>query len=321
MQKRIRKKIFEAFTQASQNISQPGTGLGLAICRRLIAAMGGQLSLKSKLNEGSFFSFTIPLALGEPLKEESDNDYHLKPYTVLLVEDNPVNCKVAEGYLKRIGQRVITCMNGAEARAAIALETVDLVLMDINLPDTDGVSLSRELRQITNRHIPVIAVSAHVFHEEQSRFIEAGMDACLGKPLRIEALVDAINIVMAEQSPLSISSPEQVDDDDSISLSTTWLNERQLQEDIEILGEEQVRQMIELFTKSASQTMQELKNSNDIQRQKALAHTLKGAAASVGLMQLHEQAGQFEQNPGEASIDDFEQCFQKSLQILNRFSL
>ena len=311
-------KIFEAFTQASHKINQPGTGLGLAICRRLVSAMGGRITLKSKLNEGSFFSFTLPLAPGEPQHKEVGNNFHLKPYTVLLVEDNPVNCQVAEGYLKRIGQRVITCMSGAEARAAVALEAVDLVLMDINLPDTDGVTLSRELRDLTERQLPVIAVSAHVFQEEQDRFIEAGMNACLGKPLRIDTLVEAINTVMGEQSPL-LTNNDMSGDNTNISSAAHWLNEQQLREDVEILGEEQVRQMIELFSTSATQTVQALKNSQDLQQQKALAHTLKGAAASVGLMRLHEEASLFEQHPEAASIEEFEQCFQESLRVLKSF--
>ncbi|OED44346.1 hypothetical protein ACH42_07810 [Endozoicomonas sp. (ex Bugula neritina AB1)] len=312
------EKIFEAFTQAGHNINQPGTGLGLAICRRMVDAMGGRICLKSQLGEGSLFSFKIPLLPGENREEDVKDHSCSGRYTVLLVEDNPVNCKVAEGYLKRIGQRVIICVNGAEARAAITLETVDLVLMDINLPDTDGVTLTGELRQISNRYLPVIAVSAHVFHEEQSRFIEAGLDACLGKPLRLTALIEAINKVMSDKVPILCTRKDARKVEAPVS-NLQILNEQQLREDMDILGEVSVLQMVELYISSANQTMLDLKHCHDSSEQKALAHNLKGAAASVGLMQLHEQAGAFEQNPSEDMKETLDQHFQQSVQALRLF--
>ncbi|WP_461535532.1 TMAO reductase system sensor histidine kinase/response regulator TorS [Spongorhabdus nitratireducens] len=284
------QRIFEAFTQAEQNIRQPGTGLGLTISRRMIECLGGTLSVKSEPGKGSQFSFKLTLAEGESVQQQSLPARSLPAYKILLVEDNPVNRMVAEGYLKQLGQIVVSASDGAEARAAVLNQTPDLILMDISLPDTDGVTLTKELRLLAEQNTPVIAVSAHVFNEDQSLFLEAGMNACLGKPLRINELENALWQVTTVAG-VGDENSEQISSNDSELL----LNTGQLQEDVEILGQEEVLRMITLFKDSTAKTMAQLISSDDDQQQLSLTHSLKGAAASMGLKKLHKQSALAEQ--------------------------
>jgi CheY-like chemotaxis protein len=183
-----------------------GSGLGLAISRRLTELMGGSLWVESTLGEGSTFHFTIavaPLSV-MPGNEGQSGAMHLIsnlgasfPCQILLVEDNIVNQKVAQHLLGRMGYYADVAANGVEAIAALTSQRYDVLLMDLHMPEMDGLEATRIIRrQLPSDRQPVIvAMTAAALLEDQKASIEAGMDAFITKPVRLEQLVDVLRSV------------------------------------------------------------------------------------------------------------------------------
>ncbi|MBM3761515.1 MAG: response regulator [Acidobacteria bacterium] len=171
-----------------------GTGLGLAICRRLASALQGSLTVRSTEAVGSEFNFTIPLPVVEaPSEAEEMGSTDILPQSnlnVLVVEDNPVNRRVAQAMLTRVGCKVTSAKDGFEAVAATAGESFDLILMDCHMPNLDGFDATRRIRHEGNPNwrTPIVALSAGVLEQDVEKCRDAGMDGFLSKPLRTEQL-------------------------------------------------------------------------------------------------------------------------------------
>ncbi len=196
--------LFDAFFQATSSINRQygGTGLGLAICKRLVALMDGDIGVSSEAGEGATFWFDIrlpPLAPEELARHQADQhnrssmteDSALPHARLLLVEDNPVNQKVALGLLQRMGMDVVLAVNGQEALKRLEDTDVDLILMDCEMPVMDGYDASRAIRALPDprlSRLPIIGLSAHAMTDHQQRAYQAGMDGYLTKPLRTQAL-------------------------------------------------------------------------------------------------------------------------------------
>ncbi|OAN13840.1 TMAO reductase system sensor histidine kinase/response regulator TorS [Photobacterium jeanii] len=193
--------LFTAFHQAEDGRKTlGGTGLGLAISKRIVEAMHGEIGVESTLNVGSCFWFSIPLEEGETQQKEVVEFACVQPAHILLVEDNPVNRMVAEGFLSRLGHSVVSAEDGESALACYQQQAFDLVFLDINLPDTDGVTLLKELRKF-EQHIgrqaaPMVAFSAHVFREDVTMYLAAGFAGFLAKPLVEIELRDVLQQIL-----------------------------------------------------------------------------------------------------------------------------
>ncbi len=202
--------IFEAFSQADSSMTRQygGTGLGLAIAVRLVEMMGGRMWVESERNQGSCFHFTVVL---EKRAQSSSNTPQasehglnlIKPQLrILLVEDNPMNQIFAQGILKKLDCRVTTVENGQEAVEIFEKQTFDLILMDGQMPKMDGFEATQIIRakeKGTDRHIPIIALTAHAMTGDRERFLKAGMDDYLSKPYTPGQLVDIINKAIENQ--------------------------------------------------------------------------------------------------------------------------
>ena len=195
-------RLFEPFSQGDSSITRRygGTGLGLAISKRLVEAMGGEITLESFLGRGATFHFTIFASLGTPtghgeLARRAHPQIlpppeHFASLRVLLAEDNSVNQQVQLAMLEQLGIRADVAATGLEALEAIERQTYDLVLMDVQMPEMDGISATRELRRRRGSEAGpvVVAVTAGAYEADRERCLQAGMDDFLSKPVRIEAL-------------------------------------------------------------------------------------------------------------------------------------
>ena len=198
------RRIFEMFCQADGSTSRKygGTGLGLAIASRLVTLMGGQLTVESVVGKGSCFEFTIHIREGKPntLVKKPDASTRLKgarrTATILLAEDNKVNQMLAVRTLEKGGYHVLVAANGVEA-VQIALEQpLDLILMDIQMPEMDGFEATAKIRAWqaakAKRPIPVIAMTAHALKGDRERCLDGGMTDYISKPVRPADLLDMV---------------------------------------------------------------------------------------------------------------------------------
>ncbi len=215
--------IFEAFAQADTSTTRQygGTGLGLAITRQLVGLMGGRLWVESTTGCGSTFHFTVrfnhqpepmvppppaaaPMWRSLPVLVADDNASNRR---ILLAEDNAVNQKFAVRVLEKRGYTVVVANNGKEVLAALTREPVDLVLMDVQMPEMDGFEATTAIRQQereTGRHVPIIAMTAHAMQGDRERCLEAGMDGYVSKPIHARELLAAIEQMMtANAAPAS----------------------------------------------------------------------------------------------------------------------
>lgn len=189
------KQIFDAFTQADSSTTRKfgGTGLGLSISSQLVRLMGGGISVHSTPGEGSRFEFMLEFdeAQSSEIPVVPGPIQPSRPMRILVAEDNEVNRVLIERVLERGGHRVMTVTNGLAALAALQDRSFDAVLMDVHMPDMDGLEATRELRKRESNkggHMPVIALTALAIKGDAEKCLEAGMDAYLSKPLKKEDL-------------------------------------------------------------------------------------------------------------------------------------
>ncbi|MEP7016260.1 MAG: ATP-binding protein, partial [Verrucomicrobiota bacterium] len=202
--------IFEAFAQVDGSTTRNygGTGLGLAIASQLIEQMGGKVWIESKVGQGTTFHFTARFGV----KSDLASSIALAPASVaaspgatlqgqlriLLVEDNVINRAVATAFLQKSGHTLVHAGNGREAVEAAANEYFDAILMDVQLPEMDGLEATRRIReseQATGRRTPIIAMTAHAMAGDRERCLASGMDGYLSKPLEKGALTAILKSV------------------------------------------------------------------------------------------------------------------------------
>jgi CheY-like chemotaxis protein/nitrogen-specific signal transduction histidine kinase len=198
-------RLFLSFTQVDSTYQEKykGTGLGLAISKKLVELMGGAIWVESDEGKGSVFSFTTTLrpqsrqqdadhrptrSRHEQLGEENAYTPRLgEPASILFAEDNAINQLFIADFLKSAGHRVTTVSNGKEALAAFAQQPFDLILMDIQMPEMDGIEATRSIRGAEtppfDKTIPILALTAYAMREDRKRFLEAGMNGCITKPV------------------------------------------------------------------------------------------------------------------------------------------
>ncbi|WP_126973185.1 ATP-binding protein [Gynurincola endophyticus] len=205
------KEIFESFTQADVNTTRKygGTGLGLAITKQIIQKFGSELSIESEENKGSGFKFELQLPLQKERIQPSvmkliKNESNLEGVKILVAEDNPVNMRIVTKFLLKWGCIVEEVTNGVDFLDIATKKTYDLYLIDVEMPEVDGVTAIKELRKQKN-YIPAIAFTAGVFDDMKDLFSEKGFNDFILKPFKPGDLYDKIVQLTEENKDRAVS--------------------------------------------------------------------------------------------------------------------
>lgn len=209
------ENVFDVFTQADSSINRRfgGSGLGLALSRKLVSMMGGELQAKSELDKGSIFTFSIPVTITNSASDPRETASNLETIPklqgdVLLAEDHPDNRRFIARLLERLGLKVITAKDGIEAIQFFKESQPQLILLDIQMPQKDGIQTFRELRALGATQ-PIVAITANVMAHDIERYKEIGFDHYLTKPIIRKQLIDiisryfhsVINVEEAQEAP------------------------------------------------------------------------------------------------------------------------
>ena len=303
-------KLFAPFYQTAggKAAAQGGLGLGLAISKRLIKAMEGEIGVEDRAEAGgSRFWFTVRLAEGRK-QDLPASDLalpgrlpELPRLSVLLVEDNEVNAMVVQSFLERLEHDVTLATSGEDAVEKVRAGGFDLVVMDVSLPGINGIEATARIRKLPGKaELPVIAMSAHVFQNEIAQVLEAGVDAFIGKPVAPELFAQTLQEVMVEKR--SGLAHAQAAVEDTAGGEAPLLDHGRLEEDFRLLGRERLRRVVFAFFESAESQVARLRRAADAEELSAVAaeaHTLKGAAGSLGLHRLERAARRIEADAGQ----------------------
>ncbi|MCP4344317.1 MAG: response regulator [Desulfobacterales bacterium] len=328
------EKIFDNFSQATDSTTRKygGTGLGLSICRQLVELMGGRISVKSEVGAGSVFSFCIVFQPGSAENIRPENHHrqsYMKPeqasknLKILLAEDNAVNAKVATSFLTRIGHVPVTAVNGKDALALLSGDTFDLVLMDVEMSEMDGLEATRRIRGgeagPANRGIPVIAMTAHALGEFREKCEAAGMNDFVTKPVDFHELGTVIERHVSGTAFVSGTVELELKDSEA-RLPVLDKKDALLRLD----GDEAIFDaMLDLFTQKVPEIMENLRlavNSGNMEKIRFNSHSLKGMCADMSAKSSQNLAGQLERiaMEGDGKTDQIRSLFEKLEQELGK---
>ena len=311
----LHSRLFESFTQADASTTRRygGTGLGLAISKRLVELMGGTIGFTSREREGSSFWCEVPLApaaelpapVPVPGPRRSASHSEAEAPLVLVVEDNPVNQKLAVRILQRLGYRTTTADHGLQALAVLDRGDVDAILMDCQMPEMDGYEATARIREREGdaRHTPIVAVTASVLDEDRERCLRAGMDEYLAKPFGPEEIAAVLRRFVA-------GAPGSVADAGAAALAAPdfargKLDEVIVRELLAFTSPEFVRELIDLFVRNTRVELLALRHArSDHAERRAIAHKLKGSCFTVGAHALAALCGRVESLPPDAGADE-----------------
>ncbi len=211
-------QIFEEFQQADNSTTREygGTGLGLAISRRLVGMMNSQLYLESELGKGSTFYFTLMLPIAK--EQQLRSDYNIEPgqpatvsdtgkkHRILLAEDNITNQKLIVKVLECLDCQIDIAINGQEAVETVAEKDggYDLIFMDMQMPEMNGLQASQSIRELGYEHLPIIALTANAFDDDRDLCLESGMNDFLSKPVSRQDLLGMINKWIVQLDNVSV---------------------------------------------------------------------------------------------------------------------
>jgi len=322
-------RLFTDFAQADVSINRRfgGTGLGLAISRRIVEQMGGEIAVSSTPGEGACFRFSLVL----PASDATIADQRLdrvgaddlktrimmlgRPLRVLIAEDDATNQMVVTKMLEEFAAETRIAPDGIQALQALDHADYDLVLMDVRMPNMDGLAATRAIRARGGAHaaLPIIALTANAFAEDVKLCREAGMNDFVAKPLRKPVLIAAV--LRAIRNGGSVTVPKQ-----EIAHAAP-LDRSVLEELASEIGREQVTQMVGLFVRETERRIELFRHfadGSDRRQVEVEAHSLKGGASTLGFAEIAEIARAIEQQSPQVSADDLQDLAGRLAKALGR---
>jgi CheY-like chemotaxis protein/HPt (histidine-containing phosphotransfer) domain-containing protein len=320
--------LFMPFSQIDSSTTRKygGSGLGLSICKRLVKLMGGEIGVKSEEGRGSTFWFTVvfeksaaenrggDMQIGDtlPLPNPEDiygQDSGIKPFRILLVEDNPFNQKVALEFLSLYGYSADLAENGRKAVEMLETKPYDLVFMDIQMPEMDGMEAVKVIRSWNllektppgvsdtsilqhNCRVPIIAMTAHAMKGDRERYIELGMNDYISKPIHPKLLFHALSRYLKQDlhpALIPVSADEILSSEHPI-----FRREKMIRE----IGDLNIyKKIIRIVIKQLSADMEklpELAQPDEMEGIGKQAHTLKSEAVNLEAPRLLQAAADLE---------------------------
>ncbi len=248
--KEEQERLFKAFTQADNSITRRygGTGLGLVLCRKLVELMGGSIGVESQKGHGSRFYFTITLGQStsqtkKPIEKKASATTEelrsqLQGFRLLMAEDNDLNRLVLTELLKKVGLEADMAVNGREAVEMIRQNEYDLVLMDLQMPEMDGLTATKIIRQDEKfRNLPIVAMTAHAMEADKEKSLAVGMNEHLTKPIKP---LDLFRCLKGwQEKKLAAQKPEGLSPEALIALLTELLQAGRLEQSQKMIKEAQ----------------------------------------------------------------------------------
>ena len=313
------KKLFSPYAQADASISRNfgGTGLGLAICKRLTEAMGGSIQIESAIGKGSNFYFILGFETDTGEKSAAQDALAtVVPLKILVVDDNIINLRVISGLLEKDGHTIVTAGSADIALNEIKVMTFDVILMDMEMPGSDGVTATRTIRGLKDSEksrIPIIAMTANTRPEDIRRCKDAGMNDHISKPVSPEILRRMLSLIGRRKQHENAATAPAADTTAvrpaaAAPIQTGKIFNTEALEGLKkSLGPEQLMSMIdELYQKTEELIAEAEKAALDknIQALAGRGHDIKGMASNFGLTALSDLSGRLERQAKENfSID------------------
>jgi PAS domain S-box-containing protein len=308
-------RLFMDFEQADPSTTRKygGSGLGLAITRRLAGLMGGEAGVRSRPGDGSTFWFTANLTRGHgvvPVLETSKGDaettlrQRFRGASILLVEDNEINREVALELLHSVGLAVDTAENGSEAVERIRQHDYELILMDMQMPVMDGLAATRIIRALPQgSNKPILALTANAFSEDRDQCLQAGMDDCIVKPVNPEALYGSLLRWLPRSArvptPADLSPANPSSEPMSMDAALAALQGVDTAYGLKVMhGDiDRFARLLVKFAGTSQAEVDALQSSTatgNTATAVRLAHSLRGAAGSVGATELADAVADLE---------------------------
>ena len=315
------RRIFTEFTQADGSITRRfgGTGLGLAICRRLVELQGGSIGVRSRPGDGSTFWCELDYPRATPVPQTSPRPHTLRApgLRVLVVEDVELNRCIVGTLLEDEGHTVRFAADGYGALELHERERFDTILLDIQLPDLDGMEVARRIRRhpdACKAGVRIVALTASITTDEVGRYREAGVDTVVGKPFDFDELLRSLHVHPAPTVPAPAPTDALVD---------ALVDTRLLATHFARLGGERVRPMMDMLTSQGRAGLADFAASADPATQRGHLHRLVGMAANLGLAAFSMRCRELERTPLPADLRAqaaaLQTLFEDSLTALRTF--
>ena len=338
-------KLFQKFERLDieKNSTTEGTGLGLAITKKLVDLMGGKINVQSEYKKGSLFIVEIPQEIGEEKKDLSNTELintvevlnqlnkkeNNKKYgnkKILIVDDSPLNIKVAKKALADYDFEIDECINGEECLKKVEeTNNYDLILMDIMMPVMSGETALKRLKEMQNFKTPVIALTADAVAGSKEKYLEEGFVDYLSKPFNRKQIAEILDKIFNDKDNFNQEikfDSQKKKKKKTANLSFLEENNIDVTNALNLLGDEETyNEMLKTFYTDFDEKLDKLnkfKESKNMSEYSTLVHSIKSDAKYLGFMDLADLALDHEVHSKENNIDYIEQNFNQLLTELTR---